>query len=355
MPQGDSAPIFVQKGFDDAAGVERLLPGPDGWVDVTISALDRLVFYLDPEAAGLVGTGASGDAVSPRRALLGRPERNPPGNFAAPAFSGFLQVGNEYRSLPVGSSFDPAGGVFAWQIGPGFLGEFKLVFVKKAGRLGTQEDPYPRPRPGPERLPGGMSARLGELWSWREFLGNMISTELKLRYRDSVLGFLWTVLNPLFFLLILAAVFSKILRVQLPNYTIFLLSGLTSWMMIQQTVVIATASIVGNQGFIKKIYVPKIVFPLASVLARYVDHLILTAVLFGFMAAYGMPANWSLLALVPVILMHFFVRLRAGPHRGRPLHPDQGRPAHHRASSSRPSSTPRRSSTPPISSRRGSR
>jgi len=149
-----------------------------------------------------------------------------------------------------------------------------------------------------------MSTRLGELWSWREFLGNMISTELKLRYRDSVLGFLWTVLNPLFFLLILAAVFSKILRVQLPNYAIFLLSGLTSWLMIQQTVVIATASIVGNQGFIKKIYVPKIVFPLASVLARYVDHLILTAVLFGFMAAYGMPANWSLLALVPVILMH---------------------------------------------------
>ena len=138
MPQGDSAPVIVRKGFSDAAGVERLLPGPDGWVDVTVSALDRLVFYLDPEAAGLVGTGAGGDAVSPRRALLGRPERNPPGDFAVPAFSGFLQVGTEYRPLPVGSSFDPAGGVFAWQIGPGFLGEFKLVFIKKAGRLGTQ-------------------------------------------------------------------------------------------------------------------------------------------------------------------------------------------------------------------------
>jgi len=151
-----------------------------------------------------------------------------------------------------------------------------------------------------------MGTRIRELFAFRDFLRNMIVTELKLRYRDSVLGFLWTVLNPLFFLLILAAVFSKILRVQVPNYTIFLLSGLTSWLMIQQTVVIATASIVGNQGFIKKIYVPKIVFPLASVLARYVDHLLLTLVLFGFMAANRMPATWGLLALVPVILMHFF-------------------------------------------------
>jgi ABC-type polysaccharide/polyol phosphate export permease len=154
-----------------------------------------------------------------------------------------------------------------------------------------------------------MSTRRGELYAYREFLGNMIATELKLRYRDSVLGFLWTILNPLFFLLILAVVFSKILRIQIPNYTIFLLSGLTSWMMIQQTVVIATASIVANQGFIKKIYVPKIIFPLANVLARYIDHLLLTLVLFGFMVVYKMPATWSLLALVPVILMHFFFSL----------------------------------------------
>jgi ABC-type polysaccharide/polyol phosphate export permease len=151
-----------------------------------------------------------------------------------------------------------------------------------------------------------MNHRWRELFRYRDFLRNLIAAELKLRYRDSVLGFFWTVLNPLFFLLILAAVFSKILRVQLPHYAIFLLSGLTSWLMIQQTVLIATASIVGNQGFIKKIYVPKIVFPLASVLARYVDHLLLTLVLFGFMAAHRMPATWSLLALVPVILMHFF-------------------------------------------------
>jgi ABC-type polysaccharide/polyol phosphate export permease len=154
-----------------------------------------------------------------------------------------------------------------------------------------------------------MGDRTSELFAYREFLFNMIATELKLRYRDSILGFLWTILNPLFFLLILALVFSKIMRVQVPHYTIFLLSGLTSWMMIQQTVLIATGSIVNNQGFIKKIYVPKMVFPLANVLARYVDHLLLTFVLFVFMAVYRMPATWGLLALVPVILLHFLFSL----------------------------------------------
>jgi len=154
-----------------------------------------------------------------------------------------------------------------------------------------------------------MTKRLREIVEYRELLRNMIVTELKLRYRDSVLGFLWSVLNPLFFLLILAVVFSRIMRIQIPNYAIFLLSGLTSWQMMQQTVVIATASIVANQGIFKKIYVPKIIFPLANVLARYVDHLILTVVLFGFMLGFRMPFRWPLLLAPALIVLHFLFSL----------------------------------------------
>jgi len=154
-----------------------------------------------------------------------------------------------------------------------------------------------------------MYKRLREIIEYRELLRNMIVTELKLRYRDSMLGFLWTILNPLFFLLILAVVFSKLMKIQIPNYTIFLLSGLTSWQMLQQTVVIATASIVANQGIFKKIYVPKIVFPLANVLARYVDHLILTVVLIGFMIGFRMPFRWPLLLVPVIIVLHFLFAL----------------------------------------------
>jgi ABC-type polysaccharide/polyol phosphate export permease len=156
-----------------------------------------------------------------------------------------------------------------------------------------------------------MRKRWREIRDYRELLGNLVVTELRLRYRDSILGFLWTVLNPLFFLVILALVFSRIIKLQMENYTIFLFSGMVSYLMIQQTVLIATGSIVNNQGLIKKVNVPTILFPLSNVLARYVDHLILTLILLLFMAFFGMGFTWNLLALVPLLLLHFFFSLGA--------------------------------------------
>lgn len=148
-----------------------------------------------------------------------------------------------------------------------------------------------------------------EIAAYRELLGNLIVTELKLRYQESVLGFLWTLLNPMFFLLVLALVFSQIIKFQMPHYTIFLFSGMASYLMIQQTVLIATGSIVNNQGLIKRISVPKIIFPLANVLARFVDHLALMAILFVFMVYFRVDFTWSLLALVPLVVMHFLFSL----------------------------------------------
>ena len=154
-----------------------------------------------------------------------------------------------------------------------------------------------------------MKSWLHEIYLYRELLGNLVVTELKLRYRHSILGFLWAILNPLFFLLILAVVFSRIIKFQMDNYTIFLFSGLTAWLMIQQTVLIATGSIVNNQHLIKKVYIPKIIFPLSNVLARFVDHLTLTIILLIFMAYFKLPFNLSLLFLIPAILMIFLFSL----------------------------------------------
>jgi len=148
-----------------------------------------------------------------------------------------------------------------------------------------------------------------EVTSYQELLGNLIVTELKLRYRESFLGFLWTVLNPLFFLLVLALVFSQIIKFQMENYTMFLFAGMASYLMIQQTVLIATGSIVNNQGLIKKVSVPKIIFPLSNVLARFVDHLALILILLLFMVYFRMDFNWSLISLVPLILLHFLFSL----------------------------------------------
>lgn len=150
-----------------------------------------------------------------------------------------------------------------------------------------------------------MKKSLLELIRYRELVRNLTLTELKLRYRDSALGFLWTVLNPLFYLLILALVFSKIIRLQIPGYAIFLFAGLASWLMIQQTVIIATGSVVNNQALIRKIYVPKLVFPVSNVLARFVDHGILIALLVVFMAVFGAKYTWALAFLPVAVLIHF--------------------------------------------------
>jgi ABC-type polysaccharide/polyol phosphate export permease len=150
-----------------------------------------------------------------------------------------------------------------------------------------------------------MKKSILELIRYRELVRNLTLTELKLRYRDSALGFLWTVLNPLFYLLILALVFSKIIRLQIPGYAIFLFAGLASWLMIQQTVIIATGSVVNNQTLIRKIYVPKLVFPVSNVLARFVDHGILVVLLVVFMAVFGARFTWALAFLPVVVLIHF--------------------------------------------------
>ena len=154
-----------------------------------------------------------------------------------------------------------------------------------------------------------MKKAVKELFAYRELLWNLVLNELKLRYRNSVLGFLWTILNPLFYLLILALVFSRIMRFQVENYAIFLFTGLVSWSMIQQTIATATASIVNNQSLIRKVYVPKMIFPLANVIARYIDHLILTVILLVFMVVFRMPFSWYLFLIPFIILIHFLFSL----------------------------------------------
>jgi len=154
-----------------------------------------------------------------------------------------------------------------------------------------------------------MKNYFSELIQYRELLLNLTVNEMKLRYRNSVLGFLWTILNPLFYLLILSVVFSKIIRFQIENYTIFLFAGLTSWMMIQQTVVIATASIVNNQALIRKVYIPKILFPLSNILARFVDNIIMVFLLLGFMVFFHVPFTWNLFFIPVVLGLHFFFSL----------------------------------------------
>ncbi|MCX7973242.1 MAG: ABC transporter permease [Candidatus Aminicenantes bacterium] len=154
-----------------------------------------------------------------------------------------------------------------------------------------------------------VSLAIQELLSYKELLLNLISTELKLRYRNSVLGFLWQIINPLFYLLLLSLVFSHIIRFNIKHYPIYLFAGLASWLMIQQSSVVATGSIVNNQGLIRKIYVPKVIFPVAVLTAQYIDHVILVIILLFFTLFFGLATNSSLVLLPLIVLAHYFFSL----------------------------------------------
>jgi len=141
------------------------------------------------------------------------------------------------------------------------------------------------------------------LWQSRELVWNLIKRELKTRYKASVLGFVWSVAKPLLLTLVLLLVFSLILPFPLRNpglpFVLHLLAGVMAWMFFAGTLMESLYSILSNANLIKKIQVPAVVFPAATVLANLVHFLLALIVLFAFMVGFGIPFS-PYLVLMPI-------------------------------------------------------
>ncbi len=142
-----------------------------------------------------------------------------------------------------------------------------------------------------------------ELVRYRELLRNLVIRDLKVRYKNSVLGFLWSLLNPLMMMVIFTVVFT----IMLPNNTIdrfpvFVLCALLPWNFFSSSVMTSVHSVVGSAHLIKKIYFPREVLPLSTVLANLVNFLLAMVVLFAMMFVFKTPFTvWVL--LLPVIIL----------------------------------------------------
>jgi ABC-2 type transport system permease protein len=114
---------------------------------------------------------------------------------------------------------------------------------------------------------GGAWRSLREVLDHREMLALLVRRDLKARYKDSALGFLWTLVRPLTQLAIYYVVIGKILAAErgIPDFAIYVFTGLSAYGLFSEIISGSTASIVGNAGLIKKVYLPREVFPLASV------------------------------------------------------------------------------------------
>lgn len=119
-----------------------------------------------------------------------------------------------------------------------------------------------------------MTELLRDTYRYRELIWALALKELKIRYKRSVLGFLWALLNPMLLMLVLTVVFSTVMQMQIKHYAIFLLSVLLPWTFFSQSLAYAAESIVGNGDLIKKVKVAKLVFPVAAVVSNMINLLL---------------------------------------------------------------------------------
>lgn len=148
---------------------------------------------------------------------------------------------------------------------------------------------------------------LTDLIAYRTFIRNMVVKDLKLRYQASVLGFFWSMLNPLLMLGLYTVVFSAIMRIPTEeNYTFFLFSGLMPWTFFSGALMASTGSLLGNAGLIRKVYFPHEALPFATVLFHFAQLLLaLLVVVPGLVLMTGARLTPVALLAVPLLLLHF--------------------------------------------------
>ena len=162
--------------------------------------------------------------------------------------------------------------------------------------------------PGASRLATvRVSTKLVELWRARELLAQLVRKELKVRYRNSALGFLWSMLTPVLMTAVFSVVFTQIVRIPVDDFPAFFISGYLVWQFLQNSCQGAIHSIVGNGELIKKVYFPREVLPLSHVFSQLIHLLLALLVLSpyliysrGFGVLVHLPTTLLAIALLTV-------------------------------------------------------
>lgn len=156
----------------------------------------------------------------------------------------------------------------------------------------------------------GFIQNIKEVFSYREMINAFIRRDLRGRYKGSVLGFLWTFINPLLQLCVYSLVFSLILKVDKPKYYLFLFVALIPWIFFSSSVQGGSTCIIAYKDMVKKIYFPREVLPIATVTTNFVNMLLCFIVIFAVVIFSGtrlyVPA---LLCLIPVLAVEYILAL----------------------------------------------
>jgi len=161
---------------------------------------------------------------------------------------------------------------------------------------------------------GWVSLKLGELWEYRELLFFLTWRDIKVRYKQTVLGAAWAIIQPVMTMIIFSVIFGQFAR--LPSdgvpYPIFSYTALLPWNLFAGALTRSTTSVVSSASLVQKVYFPRLVIPVASTLAVLVDFAIAFLVLVGLMFYYGIVPTIATLTLPLFILLALAIALAVG-------------------------------------------
>jgi lipopolysaccharide transport system permease protein len=161
---------------------------------------------------------------------------------------------------------------------------------------------------------GWVPLRLQELWEFRELLYFLVWRDIKVRYKQTVLGAAWAIIQPFFTMVVFSIFFGHLAK--LPSdglpYPVFIYTALLPWQLFAYAMTQANDSLVTNQNLIKKVYFPRLVIPLAAVLSGLVDFAIAFSVLLGMMMYYGIVLTAKAFTLPLFILFALITALAMG-------------------------------------------
>lgn len=147
-----------------------------------------------------------------------------------------------------------------------------------------------------------------DVFKWRELLWQMVGREVKARYKQSILGYFWVILNPLAQMLVMTFAFSIILRIPTNSasnipYSIFLFTALLPWNLFANSLSSACGSLVGSASLITKVYFPRTILVISTVIAKIVDFSFALIILVIYMVVYQIPININILWVIPIFFI----------------------------------------------------
>jgi ABC-2 type transport system permease protein len=149
------------------------------------------------------------------------------------------------------------------------------------------------------------------VWRYRELLVSLTRKELKVKYKNSALGFMWSLLNPAMYLVVFYVVFELVLESPIPNFAIFMLCGLLPWNLFSTALQAGTGSVVANASLVGKVWFPREILPLATVGAAIVNYLLQTLVLIAGLIVFQYEPSAKFAVVLPLAFLALVVLVSA--------------------------------------------